>query len=116
LGIFLPVRVARSPRFGPQWVKHFWDSQSSGENGKKRVFDFQALLKSSFFCVIRLFSAAARRVTPSFVKVFHQPSDDYRKYWGMPEAAGAKARCAKSPKERLLVSMRVSPENLNNQI
>jgi hypothetical protein len=35
---------------------------------------------------------------------------------GDAQVAGAEARCLKSPQERLIVSMRVSHENLNNQI
>jgi hypothetical protein len=40
----------------------------------------------------------------SSVGVFHQSSDDYRNV-GDARAAGAEAQCAKSPKERLRVSL-----------
>jgi len=42
--------------------------------------------------------------TPSFVGFFHQPSGDYRNI-GDARAVGAEAQWAKSPQERLLVSL-----------
>jgi hypothetical protein len=45
-----------------------------------------------------------RRETPSLVGFFHLPSDDYRNV-GDARAAGVEAQCAKSPQERLPVSL-----------
>jgi hypothetical protein len=86
-----------------------------------------------FFCVIRLFSAAAGRVTPSL------PQRGGRHAGSIPlpplllrffinllmiiallgdaRAAGAEARCAKNPQERLLLSLQDfnrPPGTMNN--
>jgi hypothetical protein len=72
------------------------------------VFMRNGVVEILFFSVIRLFSAAAGRVTlslargaaaggehpfaPSFGKVFHQPSDDYRTIGGCPGSGGESTR------------------------
>jgi hypothetical protein len=47
-------------------------------------------------------------LAPSFVGVFHQPSDDYRKILGDARAAGAEARCTGTPKSDYLFLSRIS--------
>jgi hypothetical protein len=37
-------------------------------------------------------------LAPSFVKVFHQPSDDYRNIGGCPSGGGASTMCKELPR------------------
>jgi hypothetical protein len=48
-------------------------------------------------------------LAPFFVKVFHQPSDDYRNM-GDARAAGAEARCAGAPKSDCVFLSNISTE------
>ena len=50
-------------------------------------------------------------LTSTFVKVFHQPSDDYRNIGGCPSGGGGSTMC-RSPQERLLVSLKISTKPL----
>jgi hypothetical protein len=50
-------------------------------------------------------------LTPTFVKVFHQPSDDYRTIGECPGGGGGSTMC-RSPQERLLVSLKISTKPL----
>jgi len=70
----------------------------------------EALLKSSFSCNSLIlygnYEAAQEEhhIAPSFVGVFHQPSDNYRTIEGCPSGGGGSMMCW-SPKERLRVSL-----------
>ncbi|MCX6684559.1 MAG: hypothetical protein NTZ37_07525 [Methanoregula sp.] len=79
-----------------------------------------ALLKSSFSCNSLILCGSQdgdplsppegeaaqgeHPLAPSFVKVFHQPSDDYRNIGGCPSGGGGSTMCWSS-QERLLVSL-----------